>query len=162
MQAHYPRFGRLHLAGPPRCVHDEAVIKALRAFGAAASTLVALCIGGALAVGVSAAVRGASAPTPVLSACTADPLLVGYSVQYSASLSSDAVTGVTVTDTAAAPDLAGCAGAEYEVTLRDAGGGTLGTVGGTVPPGVAEFSPPALPAPVSAAKVAEATLTLGH
>lgn len=121
--------------------------------------IAALSAGGALAAGVSAALEGPGTAAQLPSACTADPLRVSYSIQYSATLSADAVTGITVTDAAAAPDLTRCAGAGYAVTLRDAEGGSLATARGTVPADAAEFSS-SLPVPVPAARVAQATLTL--
>jgi hypothetical protein len=124
------------------------------------STLAALSAGGALAAGVSAAVQAAKASASAPSACTADPLRIDYSIQYSATLPGDAVTGVTVSDTASSPDLAHCAGAVYTVTLLDASGRSLGAVRGTVPATATAFSS-RLPAPVVAARVAQARLTLG-
>jgi hypothetical protein len=128
---------------------------------AIASTVAAVSAGGALAATVSAAVQGTSAPASTTSSCTADPLQVAYAVQYSATLAGDAVTGVTISDTAPSPDLARCAGAGYLVTLRDAAGRSLGTVRGTVPPAVYEFDSAPFTAPVAASRVMQATLALG-
>jgi hypothetical protein len=138
------------------------VTKALGTFVLVISTLAALAAGGALVAGVSAAVVPADPPATAPTACTADPLRLGYSVEYSASIAGDAVTGVIVTDTAAAPDLARCAGAGYQVTLRDAAGRSLATVQGTVPSAVTEVSSTGFAAPVPAVLVAQGTLTLSR
>ncbi len=131
---------------------------------AVGSTAAALIGGGAMAAGLSTIGHGpgSSAPASASSSCTSDTLQVGYRTELSPASQSVAVTDVTLSDTAAAPNLGACVGASYRVTLLDAGGASLGEVGGMVPGGTASFSPATgFTSPVDVARIAGVTVALG-
>lgn len=138
-------------------------MRALKALATLVAMVAALAAGGVLAVGVGSVTHPAGRGTaPAVSACTGDPLTVSLAVAYTPALRGYGVSGVTVTDTSAAPRLGGCAGASYRVVLRGAGGVTLAALSGTVPPGATSFSPASGPAtPVAAAAVSTVSLSLG-
>ena len=128
------------------------------------STVAALIGGGAMAAGLGTIGHGpgSSAPRPASSSCTSDTLQVGYTTQFSPAFQDVAVTDVTLTDTAAAPNLDACVGASYRVTLLDTGGASLGEVSGLVPGGTSSFSPAAgFSSPVDVARIAGVTVALG-
>jgi hypothetical protein len=141
----------------------DGVIRTLKAIGAVVSTALALVAGEAMAAGIQSVTGHAPSPSPVAaSACTSDPITVGYTLAYAPALQADAVTGVTLTDTSPSPALEACTGASYRVTLLDANGDPLGEVIGTVPAGVTSFSSTAgLTEPVAADRVSETSLVLG-
>jgi hypothetical protein len=139
------------------------VIKAMKALGAFAACIVALSAVRALAVGPTPS--SPSPAPPVAAACTSDPLQVGLTTAYSASVGAEggyAVTDVTITDTAPIPDLAACTGQTYRVTLQGASGASLGEVTGMVPAGTTSFSPAAgFVPPVDASLVTGVAVVIG-
>jgi hypothetical protein len=140
----------------------EAVIRALKAFGAVAATAAALAAGGVMAAGLSTGGPGPKTARAVASACTQDPIQVSLTTTYSASLQGYGVTGITLTDTASSPSLGACAGAPYRVTLLGTGGATLAAVSGVVPAGATSFSPAAgLASPVDPTTVSGVSLAIG-
>lgn len=142
----------------------RGVIKGFRTLGVIVAGIVALGAGQALAAGLNPSGHDLGSGRQVVSACTPDTLLVGYTTAYSPSAGGGgyAVTGVTVTDTAPTPDLAGCAGQTYRVTLLGASGASLGEVSGTVPGLSSSFSPAAgFASPPAASAVTGVSLVLG-
>lgn len=129
---------------------------------AVVSTVAALIGGGAMAAGLSTIGHGPGSSAPASSSCTSDTLRVGYTTEFSPASQGVAITDVTLSDTASAPNLGACVGASYRVTLLDAGGASLGEVGGLVPGGTLSFSPPTgFTSPVDVARIAGVTVALG-
>ncbi|MGD1053126.1 MAG: hypothetical protein ABR950_04785 [Candidatus Dormibacteria bacterium] len=143
----------------------RGVIKAFRVLGAIVAGVVALGAGQALAAGLTASGPDLGSGQQVISACTPDTLLVGYTTAYSPSVGGGggyAVTDVTVSDTAPTPDLTACAGQPYRVTLLGVGGTPLGEVTGTVPSQSTSFSPATgFASPPAASAVTGVSLVLG-
>ena len=143
----------------------RSVMKAFRALGAIVAGVVALGAGQALAAGLDTSGQSLGSGQQVVSACTSDTLQVGFTTAYSPSVGTGggyAVTDVTLSDTAPTPDLAGCAGQTYRVTLLGTGGTSLGEVTGVVPSGETSFSPaPGFASPPAASAVTGVALVLG-
>jgi hypothetical protein len=140
------------------------VNKALKALAVIAVGIGALAASQALAAGLNTNGQSLGSGQQTVSGCTSDTLNVSYATAYSPAVGSGgyAVTGVTLTDTASTPDLAGCAGQTYRVTLLSAAGVSLGEATGTVPAGQTSFSSTAgFASPVAASAVAGAAVVLG-
>jgi hypothetical protein len=140
------------------------VIKALKALAVIGAGIAALAASQALAAGLGTGSPSLGSGQQTVSACTSDTLRVSYTTEYSPAPGGGgyAVTGVNLTDTASTPDLTGCAGQTYRVTLLGASGASLGEVTGVVPAGAASFSPSTgFTSPVDASSVAGVALVLG-
>lgn len=101
------------------------------------------------------------AATQAVAACTSDTLTVSYPTPaYSASLPGYTVSGVTVTDGAATPNLAtACGGHAYSITVSNSADTSLATVTGTVPASGNSFTT-TFTSPVDASQVANVAVTI--
>jgi hypothetical protein len=140
----------------------RTVIRVLKVFGAIGVGIAAFGATQALAAGLGTSGQALGGGQQTISACTSDVLKVSYDTSYSPTAGAYVITGVTLTDIAPAPDLAGCAGEAYQVTLLGSAGASLAQVSGVVPSGAVSFASAVnAVAPVDASMVTAAAVVIG-